>query len=181
VSVPAYVEAQFPVMRTLEPPQVPLSHMVEIVTRIVATEGPIHGDEIVARVRMLWGLARAGNRIRAAVEKAVIYAVRLGALQGGPFYTFPDQSIVVRNRADVLSASLRKPEMLPPAEIEKAIFDTVSANFGAGRNDLVQAISRGFGFSATSAQLRAMIETEVDKAIASGRLAEQGDLIVIAK
>lgn len=181
VDVPIYVEAQFPVVRTLDPPQVPLGQMAEIVTRIVATEGPIHNDEIVARVRMLWGLARAGNRIRAAVERAVASAARLGAIEGGPFYTVPRQSVVVRNRADVVSTSLRKPEMLPPAEIEKAILDIVSANYGAGRNDLVQAISRGFGFSATSAQLRAVIEAVVDQAVESGRLIEKGDLIVIAK
>jgi len=33
-----------------------------VVFRIVEVEGPIHEDEVTARVRDLWGLGRAGSR-----------------------------------------------------------------------------------------------------------------------
>ena len=51
--------------------EVPTGTLAEIVRQVVSIEGPIHTDEIVARVRSLWGLQRAGNRIQAAVTRAV--------------------------------------------------------------------------------------------------------------
>jgi hypothetical protein len=36
----------------------------------VELEGPIHFDELVTRMRTLWGLQRAGSRVRDALEQA---------------------------------------------------------------------------------------------------------------
>lgn len=175
----AYAEADFPVTRSLEPHEVPLGHMADYVVRIVAAEGPIHIDEIVARIRILWGLGRAGSRIRGAVERAVRVAASQRLVQGGPFYTTPDQQVVVRDRSAVKSASLRKPEMLPPAEIRQAAIEIVQANYGAGRSDLTQAISRAFGFASTSAQLRSILDRVLDQMVSSGDLIAQADLLVV--
>jgi hypothetical protein len=61
---------------------------------------------------------------------------------------------VVRNRSDVESNTLRKPEILPPEEVRVAIAEVVEENYGAERDQLVQAVARLFGFGSTSAQLR---------------------------
>jgi hypothetical protein len=45
----------------------------------------------------------------------------------------------------------------------------LAANFGAGRDELVQAVSHAFGFSSTSAQLRSVIESSVDALVASAK------------
>jgi very-short-patch-repair endonuclease len=176
-----YIEADFTVNRRYEPHEAPLAEMVAHVTKIVETEGPIHLDEITARIRILWGLGRAGSRIRAAVERAASVAVQRGLIQGGPFYALPSQAIVVRDRSAVSSASLRKPEMLPPAEIDQSLLDIVDANFGAALDDLVQASSRAFGYLATSILLRATLSAGVERLKASGTLTEKGGLLVRAK
>src|SRR3546814_16218541 len=59
----------------------------------------------------------------------------------------------VRDRSGVTSPTLRKPEMLPTAEIRQAVLEIITANYGAGSHDLVLAVSRGFGFLSTSAPL----------------------------
>ncbi|MCW2393751.1 hypothetical protein M2343_000167 [Sphingobium sp. B8D3B] len=177
----AYVEANFPVNTAFELHEAPLGLLAEYVSKIVEIEGPIHFDEIVARLRSLWGLARAGSRIRQVIESAVVVAKSRASLDGGPFYLAPGQETVVRDRSIVSSNSLRKPEMLPPAEIELAAMQIVTANFGAGVDDLVPAISRAFGFSATSAQLREIIVRRVDELIAVGRLVQQAGLLVIPR
>src|SRR5690606_31272204 len=51
-----YVEADFPVDRALEPHETPLAQMAAYVVKIVEAEGPVHLDEIIARIRILWGL-----------------------------------------------------------------------------------------------------------------------------
>ncbi|MDZ4364160.1 DUF3320 domain-containing protein [Brevundimonas sp.] len=173
-----YVEADFPVNRAVEPHETSLAQMAAYVVKVVQVEGPIHLDEITARIRILWGLGRAGSRIRAAVERAVTAAVQHGLILGGPFYAAPDQVVVGRDRSMVTSPSLRKPEVLPPAEIDQVLLTIIDANYGAGRDDLVQAASRAFGFSATSAQLKDVLQAGVARLEATGVVTIKGDLIV---
>lgn len=179
IAVP-YVEAEFPVPGTMAPHEVPLGQMIGYVARVVELEGPIHLDEIVARIRILWGLARAGSRIRAAVERAVLTAAQQRLVEGGPFYAKPGHQVVVRHRTQVQSATLRKPEMLPPAEIDAAVVRIIKANYGASRAELVQALSRCFGFTSTSAQLRGVLEAGIDRLLAAGTLALQGEVLVLS-
>jgi len=176
-----YLEANFTVNRQLEPHEAPLAEMSAHVVKIVETEGPIHQDEITARVRILWGLGRAGSRIRAAVERAISVSVQRGLIVGGPFYTLPNPVIAVRDRSTVGSATLRKPEMLPPAEIDKSLIDIVDANLGAEVDDLIQASARAFGYLSTSSQLRATLGAGVERLKGSGLLIERAGTLVRAK
>src|SRR4051812_38050342 len=83
-----------------------------------APEGPIHAEEIVVRVRQLWGLARTGNRIQSAVTNAIEAAVAHGRIRRSDhFCSIPDGKVVVRDRTAVRSATLRKTGMLPLAEV----------------------------------------------------------------
>src|SRR6267142_6343676 len=133
--------------------------MMKHVVRVVSIEGPIHESEIVLRIRSAWGLARAGNRIRDAVQAAIKAAKRKGEILGGPFYVVLGQQVIVRNRGEVDSNTLRRPEILPPEEVEVAITQVVEENYGAERDELAQAVARLFGFGTTSAQLRDVVES----------------------
>ncbi len=176
----SYIEASFLVNRQFEPHDVPVGQMVDYVVKIVEIEGPVHIEEITARIRSLWGLARAGSRIRGAVERAASIAAQVGRLTDGPFHTVPGQAVVVRDRSTVTSATLRKPDMLPPAEIGRAMLDIVGANYGAGHADLIQSVSRAFGFSATSTQLRSVLSSAIDRLVADGLLVAKGEILVLA-
>jgi hypothetical protein len=173
-----YREAEFAVNRSMEPHKAPLSQMTNYVVKIVEVEGPIHIDEIIVRIKTLWGLGRAGARIRAAVERAIATAEREGLVEAdGDFYRVNGSNISVRNRSRVASPTLRRPDMLPRAEIERAILDIVDTNFGATRGELVQAAARSFGFASTSSQLRAAFSYVIDGLLALGQLVEQGDFL----
>src|SRR5207244_7591399 len=94
---------------------VPAEVMARIVQQITTNEGPVHEDEIVVRVRSLWGLQRAGNRIQAAVVRGLTSATRTSKLpKDGKFYSVPGGEILIRDRSTATSPSLRKPEMLLP-------------------------------------------------------------------
>lgn len=173
-----YVEANFAVTRDVEPHEAPMWRLADYVEQIVEVEGPIHLDEITARIRILWGLGRAGNRIRGAVRSAVQGTAQCGKIVGGPFYMRPGQVVSTRDRSRVTSPTLRRPDMLPPAEIDHAMMEIVLANYGARREDLIQACSRAFGFSATSSQLRGVLGEAVDRLVQSRKLDLQGELLV---
>ncbi|MDP9412894.1 MAG: DUF3320 domain-containing protein [Pseudomonadota bacterium] len=176
-----YMEAEFAVDRSLEPHLIPTGLMAKYVAQVVDAEGPIHQDEIVTRIRLLWGLGRAGSRIRDAVAKGIGVASATGAICGGPeFWACPDAEVKVRDRSEVGSASVRRPEAIPPVEIEHAVLAIVTQNFGALRDQVVQAVARLLGFASTSAQLRGRILDVVDGLLAAGKLREQTDLLVVA-
>jgi hypothetical protein len=67
--------------------------------------------------------------------------------------------------------------MLPPAEIESALIDVVSRNFGATEDQALQAVSRAFGFKATSAQLREVLGTVLNGSLKRGVLIRRDTLI----
>ncbi len=90
------------------------------------------------------------------------------------------QAVIVRSRADVESQTLRRPDILPPAEIMVAIIRIVEENYGAEPDQLVQAVARLFGFGATSAQLREVVEGALTELIESNRLRLDGRLVTRA-
>jgi hypothetical protein len=153
--------------------------MAELVRQIIEIEGPIHGDEVISRIRVNWGLSRAGNRIQTAVRVGLATAVREKTIvETGGFYSFPGKAIRVRDRSSVTSNTLKKPEYLPPEEVEAAIVLAVREYMGATRSELPQSVLRILGFKSTSNGLRTVIDRAIDRLLRSQRLAEQGGMLV---
>ena len=126
------------------------------------------------------GLKRAGGRIQEAVEKAVEVSVREGRLaEDGDFLTIPGRTPRVRDRSEVRSASLRKCDSLPPAELEAAILSVVRENYGATDDQVVQAAARAVGFKATSGQLRDLLAEVITAAVSGERLTRRNGMLVV--
>jgi hypothetical protein len=154
--------------------------LAEMVEHIVAVEGPVHIDEVTARVRCAWDLQRTGVRIQALVERAVLHAQQTRRINAeDQFLNIPGRRIGLRDRSTVSSASLRKPEMLPPEEIAAGAIDVVRANLGATEEQIVSAVLRLLGFKSTSSQLREVVLTTIRKLTADGILVQQGDLLIV--
>jgi very-short-patch-repair endonuclease len=177
----AYVEAKPVVPMTSEMHETPSAQMADLIEQVVLTEGPVHLDEVIVRLRGAWGLQRAGGRIQASVERGLAIAMQRGrVVQERLFLTTPGQPIRVRDRVGVLSAALRRPEMLPPMEVEAAILGVVQRNLGASIDEVVAAVPRLLGFKATSSQLRRFVLDGIDTLRARGDLKEDGLLLVVA-
>ena len=158
----------------------PTGALSTLAERVVAVEGPVHGDEIVARIREAWGLKRAGARIQEAVNRALDVSVRMGRLvKDGAFYSEPGRRPVVRDRRSARSLTLRRPEALPPAEIAAALIAVLGQNLGATQEQVVQAVSRSVGFKATSSQMREVIEAILHAQLDARVLMVRGELVEI--
>ncbi len=170
-------------------PQVPLGQemhevssgvMAELVEQVVAVEGPIHVDEVVVRLRTAWGLQRAGGRIQAAVERGADIGVQRGRLvRKGEFLSIPDQLVLVRDRSDVLSGSLRKLEALPPEELEAAVVHVARTGLGATPDEVAAAAPRLLGFKSVSGQLRQAVVAAIARLEESGALGREAGLLII--
>ncbi|OBV36702.1 DUF3320 domain-containing protein [Janthinobacterium psychrotolerans] len=158
----------------------PVAALSELVRQIVAVEGPVHADEVVVRLRTAWGLKRTGARIQAAVERAIDAAIRFdGMLMTERFLSLPDTVIAIRDRGAVVSDTLRKPDMLPPQEIDVAILGALQKNYGAGLVEIAQYVARLFGFKATSPQLRETIRLRLDDLLLRGLLQKNGEVFAL--
>lgn len=178
ISVP-YVQASFaPEYSHLAPHEVPEDSMMRTVLRIIEREGPIHRDEIVARVRDIWNLGRAGSRIQQAVVSALASLMRSHPQEMELellCYHVKGRPTVVRDRGEAESRSLKKPELLPPQEIRSALVALAHAAHGVRREEAIVAVSRMLGFSATSRQLRDVIDLQFERLVQTGGLEDAGD------
>ena len=75
-----------------------ISQLTKAVTEVVKIESPVHTDLVVLRIRQLWGLKRAGERIKNAIEKGVAAAQRdkLVRRNGDFLWTADNREIKVR-------------------------------------------------------------------------------------
>jgi len=148
------------VRSSVEPHEAPVVQLADLVSKIVAIEGPIHIDEVARRITTAFGRARTGNRIAEAVQRAAAMARRQDPtlMQDGPFLLTQAQAATppVRDRSQE-TGSLLKATYIPPCEILAAADLVRQESGGVEGDDLVRAIARLLGFQRVGSELSAMI------------------------
>ncbi|MGH6912080.1 MAG: DUF3320 domain-containing protein, partial [Geminicoccales bacterium] len=176
-----YEEAELALPDGTEPHLLSLEAMVDAVRRVVEIEGPVHVDEIARRVARACGRERAGRRITAVVDRGLTEAVGRGLLTcEGSFWRPADRSEPrVRDRSKARSATLRRPDMVPPSEIRAAAMHVIiHAELDVGPAEIVTRIGRMLGLRTTSARLRSVIEAEIDRLIGERRVVGKTEDII---
>jgi very-short-patch-repair endonuclease len=165
-----YAEADFGVPSETAIHETSRSVLCDIVARVVTIEGPVHRDEIARRITSLWGQQRTGGRIVEAVGKAIETAVGTGVLsdESGFISHSENATIHVRSRLHVSSLPLRRPEMLPPAEIRAAIRHLANEQVGVHVDEMPMIVGRVLGFKATSAKLKEVISRALGESVDNG-------------
>jgi len=153
--------------------------LATIIEQIVTVEGPVHLDEVTARLKSAWGISRAGSRIQANVERGAALSIRAGRLMSEEgFLSIQGMDVRLRDRSLALSQTLRRADMLPPSEIRAAITDIVRKNFGAASEEIIQGVAKAFGFKSLGNQLREVLRTQLVAMVESGQLTQRGDLLI---
>ena len=180
--VQPYSEVSLEVPRDADPHEVTVKRMAEIVFEVVRHEGPIHEDEVVTRIRGLWGLQRAGNRIHDAVARATrSLLVKKRCVREDGCLFLPGVTIPVRSRVEVRSANLKKLEYLPGTEIRAAILALLEFHHGAAQSEIPTAVARVFGFKSSGTSLRSLCDYQVKKLMKSSVVVESGGMLRVAK
>ena len=176
-----YVEARFgiPESRTWRMDEVDLNRLGSVVAKVVEVEGPVHIDEVARRLSRLWGYARTGKRIKAAVREGARRAVNNGRIRyespaSRHFLDRPERSeLPVRDRSGA-SPTIRMLDMLPPSEVQSAIVMAVERNIGISPSECAVEVARMLGYRATSAGMRRLVSAQAQKLVAAGRLLKAG-------
>lgn len=161
-------------IHTLEPRQ-----LARIIQRVVKLEGPLHEEEIVRRITTLWGLQRAGTRITGAIQEGLQAGLAKGKFTHSEgFYTTTDmQECPIRNRDQVTSSNLRKPDMLPPQELDAAILKFLSTHISATPDETAKAVARILGFRSTSPQLKTRIDSRIEHLLGCGEIHQDKEVL----
>jgi hypothetical protein len=162
-STEMYEEAMFKVSKASEPHEVSVEDLAEIALKILDVEWPVHSDEVTRRVAHLFGKERAGSRISYAVLNSLLYCLESKtAFNDGDFWSPVNaaRTIKVRNRSNA-SLTVRRADMLPPAEIKEAVRLCAEANGEMQIQQLTVAVTRVLGFERAGPDLKAVIESVV--------------------
>lgn len=133
-----YIEAVLPRQTQAEFHETPTGLLADLVRQIVRIEGPIHSEEVIVRLRTIYGLQRSGpesNLQRNARSPRPIQSGTL--LREGNILSISGTSPKVRDRRQVSNPGLRKPELLLLQEIQTAILELVTESFGATQDEIV--------------------------------------------
>lgn len=153
----------------------PDGQLIDLVSRIVQHEAPIHLDEVARRLREAFGLERITTRILNITEVALRQAARLGGICCKGDFWFASGRQLERPRGRRHAApSLRKHEKIAPEEYRLAISAALRESFSAERGELTASVARVLGFDRTGNGLESSISDEIDWMLKAGTIGESG-------
>ncbi|MEU9142918.1 DUF3320 domain-containing protein [Streptomyces sp. NPDC048349] len=137
--------------------------------RIVEVEGPIHEDLLVQRAREVWGVKRAGSRIRDNVLLVLrdLVRQRIVVHTGG----FAD----VRGRhlggaRTAVDGAHRKVTHVAPAERQTALAELAAECPGMSLDELMRQGREFFGWKRMGDDIRSALESDVAALVSQGRM-----------
>ncbi len=152
------------------------------VVEVVIVEGPVHVSEVMRRIAEAVGVRRIGTRIEAALRAASERAVRQGELRQAGEFLWPQgmDEPELRDRSSLPAAS-RRLELVAPEELALAVERVVGRAYGLAEEDIPALACRLLGFQRTTDEMRARVLPIIAELLQSGRLARQGEQIVVGE
>lgn len=136
---------------------------------IVDSEGPVHVDECIARLKNFHGLKRASPKIKGRIDNVIKLAVDLGFITADEdHFLWPiKRSDTVLRRRESGAGNI---SFVCSDEIEEAIRIVLKEQFSTGKEDLCVTTARIFGISRAKGETLERISSAVDRLIANGEL-----------
>ena len=164
-----YVECTdlgIPIRGTL--PEQDSSQLAIAVEQVVAVEGPVHVDEVVLRIRSLWGVKKAGARIKDAIDGGILKAQRKRKTnrrvqrKGDFLWRVEESEMHVRRRENL------NIERICDEEIAAAMKQVLEAQGSMPPDTLVTEAGKLFGYKSTGRTLVQRMRPLLDRFIQEG-------------
>jgi hypothetical protein len=149
---------------------------------LIQNEGPIHFDYAVKRLVSAWGLKRKNAKIVHAVREALyLLTVKERVIEKGNFLWSPDrQDVPARVPVPGVPESKRKPEHIPPEEIESAMKAIAQYALGISPESLIAETAKVFGFSHAGEKSRKRFSDIYKRLLWEKKLVCDNDLVTVA-
>ena len=164
-----YVECTdlgMPIRGTL--PEQDSSQLAIAVEQVVEVESPVHVDEVVLRIRSLWGVKRAGARIKDAIDEGILKAQRKlktnrRVLRKGNFLWRVEESKMHVRRRENLNIA-----WICDEEIAEAMRQVLETQGSMPPDTLVAEAGKLFGYKATGKTMVQRMRPLLDRFIQEG-------------
>lgn len=151
--------------------------LAQAVVDVVIVEGPVHIDEVVRRIRILWGVGKAGSRIKQAIQQAIEMAKSNGqVIVYGKYLWNIDQELSVARRRKGDPAP--KLDFICSEEIQIAIGMVLHHQQATAPGDLATQAARVVGFTRTPDAVASGIRKIIDDMIKRNVLVVQSNGMV---
>ncbi len=165
------VVTDFPIHET------PTEDLAQAVVDVVEVEGPVHVEEVIRRIRILWGVGKAGSRIKKAIEQAIKMAKSDGQVVAhGKYLWNIDQELTTARRRTGDPAP--KFDLICKEEIQIAIRMVLDHQHATPADDLAIQTARVVGFGRTRSMVASGIKKIINAMIKSGALEVQSNGMV---
>lgn len=157
----------------------PVGDVARAVIKLVEVEGPIHYDEVVKRIRIHWGLSRAGSRVQAIMKEAVKLALMDGKItQKGDFLYYKDAPIIVRRRTGKPPVKI---DLISEEEIETAIEMVLESQYATESDELIREVVHLFGAKIARGPSVKRINSVINDLINQGKIEKRPDGMIDLK
>ena len=147
--------------------------LANVVIQIVDLEGPVHISEVVRRIRVAWGIKRAGKRIQDSITDAITLANENGDVKVKDEFLYPkNRGIIVRRRSGDPPAKIN---LICDDEIAEAAKIVIRTQFASPMAEVVRQTSRLFGIKVTRGATAKRIEGVVQQLVEDGELEIQSN------
>ncbi|WP_293998004.1 DUF3320 domain-containing protein [Streptomyces sp.] len=154
-----------------------LDVVADVALCVVEVEGPVEKEVIYTRVRLAWGLGRAGQVVRDRIDRALRRLLKQGKIvHVGTAYDRPGHELEFARTPTARCA--RRVAEVPVAERQLVLGNVVDEGPGVHREDLLREAARFFGWARLGADIRDTLTGDIDVLIAAGYLVEsEGGLL----
>ena len=156
--------------------------LVRLLVEVVRVEGPVHIDLATQRIADVSHFERLSSRIASAVWHAAKRCAKEGTIDIKDGFLWPagSWSVKVRVPNPVVKQSQRKPEFIPPEEIQEAMRLIVSYALSVPIDSLVAETAHLFGFAKTGDQIKQLLNSQIGQMIAKGILVSKDGIIALS-
>jgi very-short-patch-repair endonuclease len=128
----------------------------KLLEELVNNEGPIHFDYAMRRLASVWNVKRLGPKIISTVREALDLLLDDEKIIVRKNFLWPKKPINIIVRIPILGIPItkRKPEYIPPEEIEKAIRLVIQYAIGISPESLIIETTKIFGFKSKNEKIK---------------------------
>ncbi|MBC7645370.1 MAG: DUF3320 domain-containing protein [Thermoleophilia bacterium] len=151
-------------------------HLHRMIREVVETEGPITEALVLRRIREVWGLRRAGARVKDTFDQALrqlSYGGKLDRSADGVI-TLDGNDVAAVRVPTADEATKRAVDEIPPGELELALLLTARDAGALDADDLTMQVAKTFGWTRRGAEIQATLDARLEALVARGSLTRAG-------
>ncbi|MFJ8824886.1 DUF3320 domain-containing protein [Streptomyces sp. NPDC102467] len=148
-----------------------LDVVADVALCVVEVEGPVEKEVVYTRVRLAWGLGRAGQVVRDRIDRGLRRLLKQGKIVNvGTAYDMPGHETEFGRTPTEWCA--RRVAEVPVVERQLVLRNMVDEGPGVHREDLLREAARFFGWARLGADIRDALTGDIDALIVAGDLIE---------